>query len=61
MASKKIPEVTLFFYNKLLRGCRAVKVNSSGFEAFDSPNFEPLAEVGVSITGKKCGYYSITD
>ena len=51
MAARNIPEVTLFFYNKLLRGCRAVKVNASGFEAFESPNFEPLAEIGVDITG----------
>ena len=54
MAAKDIPEVTLFFYNNLLRGCRAVKVNASGFEAFESPNFEPLANVGVNITGKLC-------
>ena len=46
-----IPEVTLLFYNKLMRGCRAAKVNASAFKAFESPNFEPLAEVGVDITG----------
>ena len=50
-AAKDIPEVTLFFDNKLLRGCRAVKVNASGFDAFESPNFTPLAEIGVNVTG----------
>ena len=49
--SYEIPEVTLFFYNKLLRGCRAIKINASGFNAFASPNFKPLAEIGVNING----------
>ena len=47
-----IPEVTLFFNNKLLRGCRASKLDASGFGAFESPNFKPLAEIGVNITGR---------
>ena len=46
-----IPEVGLFFDHKLLRGNRATKVNSSQFDAFESPNFPPLATVGVDITG----------
>lgn len=37
------PEVCLFFKDKLLRGCRATKVSAEGLNAFDSPNFEPLA------------------
>ena len=47
-----IPEVSLFFGSKLLRGCRASKVDSSSLElAFDSPNCKnALAEVGISIT-----------
>ena len=49
--SCEIPEVTLFFYNKLLRGCRATKINASSFNAFASPNFKPLAEIGVNIKG----------
>jgi L-asparaginase len=43
------PEVCLYFARKLLRGCRSVKVSADGFEAFDSPNFPPLASVGVGI------------
>ena len=44
-----VPEVCLFFGQRLLRGCRAVKVNAVGFEAFDSPNFPPLGRAGVDI------------
>jgi lysophospholipase len=44
-----IPEVGLYFRNKLLRGNRTQKMDSSGFDAFDSGNYPPLAEVGVDI------------
>lgn len=48
-ANYAIPEVCLYFGNKLLRGCRAVKVNAVDFEAFDSPNYPPLGTVGIHI------------
>lgn len=48
-ASFSIPEVCLFFGTKLLRGCRTVKVHADGFDAFASPNYPPLGEVGVDI------------
>ncbi len=44
-----IPEVCLYFHSELLRGCRAVKVDADGFNAFASPNFPPLATVGIEI------------
>lgn len=44
-----IPEVCLYFGDKLLRGCRSVKVDAEGFDAFSSPNLPPLATVGVEI------------
>lgn len=44
-----IPEVCIFFGNRLLRGCRATKVSASSFGAFDSPNFPPLGTVGTHI------------
>ncbi|HVT05734.1 MAG TPA: asparaginase [Thermoanaerobaculia bacterium] len=44
-----IPEVTLYFGGKLLRGCRAVKVSADGFAAFNSPNEPPLGTVGIDI------------
>lgn len=44
-----IPEVCLYFGGKLLRGCRAVKASTAGFQAFESPNFPPLGTAGVKI------------
>lgn len=48
-ANHSIPEVCLFFGNRLLRGNRAVKVNADGFDAFASPNFPPLGIAGIGI------------
>lgn len=46
-----IPEVCLFFHHRLYRGNRSTKVSATNFEAFDSPNAEPLATVnGLGIT-----------
>lgn len=42
-----IPEVCLFFHHNLYRGNRATKVSSTSFEAFASPNCEPLAHVSA--------------
>lgn len=53
-----IPEVTLFFCNKLFRGNRAVKSNLSSFDAFESANHKPLATVGINI-GKSLSYDSV--
>lgn len=44
-----IPEVCLFFDNKLYRGNRTTKSNAMEFDAFDSPNLKPLAKLGVNI------------
>ncbi len=44
-----IPEVCLYFSSQLFRGCRTVKVDADGFNAFDSPNYPPLATLGVEI------------
>lgn len=44
-----IPEVGLFFDNKLFRGNRCSKVNAIDFNAFDSPNMRPLVNVGINI------------
>ncbi|KAF4992786.1 hypothetical protein FDECE_13616 [Fusarium decemcellulare] len=46
-----IPEVCLFFHHRLYRGNRSAKVSATEFEAFASPNSEPLAKVnGLGIT-----------
>jgi L-asparaginase len=44
-----VPEVCVFFHEELLRGNRSRKVNSSGFAAFKSPDYPPLAVAGDSI------------
>ena len=48
-ADYAIPEVCLYFGDKLLRGCRSVKVNADDFAAFASPDFPPLGTVGIDI------------
>jgi len=48
-ATTKVPESTLLFDTKLIRGNRSEKVNASFFPAFDSPNFEPLGKLGIQI------------
>ncbi|XP_068194944.1 60 kDa lysophospholipase isoform X2 [Antennarius striatus] len=45
-----IPEVCLYFYNKLYRGNRVTKVDAGSFNAFTSPNLAPLATAEVDIT-----------
>lgn len=44
-----IPEVTVYFNHKLIRGNRTVKMSVKEFDAFDSPNFPHLAKVGLTI------------
>ena len=48
-AEHPVPEVCLYFGNKLLRGCRSAKIDADGLDAFDSPNYPPLGLVGVNI------------
>ncbi|CAI5696624.1 unnamed protein product [Oreochromis niloticus] len=45
-----IPEVCLYFYNKLYRGNRVTKVDAGSFNAFSSPNLPPLATAEVDIS-----------
>ncbi len=48
-ANYAIPEVCLFFDDQLLRGCRSTKVSASRFDAFESPNYPPLAFAGTTL------------
>ncbi len=48
-----VAEVTLLFGEVLLRGNRATKMDASGLDAFDSPRFPPLAEIGIDIVVRK--------
>jgi L-asparaginase len=47
--TRAIPEVSIFFSNKLFRGNRTEKFSASDYDAFQSLNYASLADVGVSI------------
>lgn len=44
-----IPECSLYFNHTLYRGNRVSKVSSYDLNAFHSPNFPPLVNVGIDI------------
>ncbi len=44
-----VPEVCIYFDNKLFRGNRTTKINAEYFDAFNSPNYPSLAEAGITI------------
>ena len=44
-----VPEVALYFENRLFRGNRTTKISSEHFNAFSSPNYPNLAEIGINI------------
>ena len=44
-----VPEVCIFFDDRLLRGNRARKFQSDRFRAFESKNYPSLAEAGITI------------
>ena len=45
-----INEVCIYFENSLYRGVRTNKHSAENFDAFISPNYPPLAKVGIDIT-----------
>ncbi len=44
-----VPEVCIYFDNKLTRGNRTTKMSAEHFDAFSSPNYPPLAEAGLHL------------
>lgn len=48
-ANAAVAETCLLFGDRLLRGCRATKVDAEALEAFDSPNYPPLGVIGVNV------------
>lgn len=44
-----VPEVCIYFQDKLFRGNRTTKYNAEHFHPFRSDNYPPLAEVGIHI------------
>ncbi len=49
LATYPIPEVSIFFDTHLFRGNRTIKISSTQYDAFASPNYPSLAEVGLDI------------
>ena len=45
----EVPEVSLYFQNRLFRANRTTKRSAEALSAFRSYNYPPLAEVGVNI------------
>ncbi|XP_076283370.1 L-asparaginase 1 [Lasioglossum baleicum] len=48
-ANYNIPEVCVYFGTNLMRGNRTSKISATAFNAFDSPNFPPLAKANIKI------------
>lgn len=44
-----VPEVCIFFNQKLMRGNRCTKISAENFDAFSSNNYPPLAKAGLEI------------
>ena len=42
-------EVSVLFGSRLMLGCRTTKMRARAFDAFDSPGFAPLADIGADI------------
>lgn len=49
MATTGLPEVAICFNDFVYRGNRATKISIGDFDAFASPNYPPLAEIGLHI------------
>ena len=47
-AAMQVPEVAVAFRGRLFRGARVLKTDASQDDAFDSPNFPPLATFGIN-------------
>lgn len=49
LATRAIPDVGIYFDGVLLRGNRTTKRSSFSYAAYRSPNFPPLAEIGMEV------------
>lgn len=49
IATKALPEVAICFNDFVFRGNRSTKMSIGDFDAFASPNFPPLAEIGLNL------------
>jgi len=49
----QMPEVAVYINNQLLRGNRTRKTSTNNFAAFTSPNYGPLANIGIKVITNK--------
>lgn len=49
-ATRDLGETVICFGDRILRGSRAVKENTHGFNAFSSPRLTPVGELGVTLS-----------
>ena len=49
LATHPIYEVAICFNDHLYRGTRATKMSIGDFDAFTTPNFPPIADIGIDI------------
>lgn len=52
LATYPVFDISICFNDRLYRGNRATKMSIGDFDAFASPNFAELAEIGINITLK---------
>ena len=57
MGMPLLTEVAIYFEYTLFRGNRTTKVSAHNFDAFASPNFQPLAKAGVTIQYEYSNFY----
>jgi L-asparaginase len=48
-ATRDLGETVICFGDRILRGSRAIKENTHGFNAFSSPRLTPVGELGVTL------------
>jgi len=49
LATMPVPEVLVTFGQKIIRGNRAKKISVTNYNAFDSPNYPLIGEIGIDI------------
>jgi L-asparaginase len=49
VSSMRVPEVSIVFASRAMRGARATKRDAWAFEAFESPNCAPLVKLGIGV------------
>jgi len=49
LATMELPEVLITFGQRIIRGNRAKKISITNYNAFDSPNFPLIGDIGINI------------